>query len=285
MKTAKIVTQLQRGDTTVTILTIGELLVRLADWLRLPEDDWPPAYRDQFAAPIQVPVQSVHIARPGRSVLIDPCHPELLAHAGDLVPGAAVAPGLLAQLVAIGADPDAVDAVVITHPHFDHYCGMIDNDGHVLFPNARHFLGRADWELLQAAMAGAALPQYRAFEAVQSRGLLHPVDGPYDLGDGMRIIATPGETPGHQAVRVELDGTMLYILGDLYHHEVEVEHPQWGVYWAEAESITRSRAAISAAALTEDALFLATHIAGFGRMIRSPAGHSWVTLEEGDPHL
>jgi glyoxylase-like metal-dependent hydrolase (beta-lactamase superfamily II) len=195
------------------------------------------------------------------------------------------APGLLDQLAVIGVDPADIDTVVITHPHFDHYCGIIDNDGHVLFPQARHFLGRGDLDLVQAALTGAAPPEYRAFAVVQRHGLLYPADGPYDLGDGMRILSTPGETPGHQAVRVELEGAKLYILGDLYHHAIEVEHPAWGVSWADAAAIARSRAAITAAALTEDALFLATHIAGFGRMERTPTGHVWVTLEQGDPHL
>jgi glyoxylase-like metal-dependent hydrolase (beta-lactamase superfamily II) len=280
----KMAMRIQRGDTTVTILPIGELLVRLADWLRLAEADWPPERRELFATPLRVPVQSVHISRPGRSVLVDPCHPELLAHSGDLVPGAAPAPGLLEQLAAIGVDPAGVDTVVLTHPHFDHYCGIIDNDGNVLFPQARHFLGRADWQLLQTVLTGETPPEYRAFEVVQRHGLLHPADGPYELGDGIRILSTPGETPGHQAVRVVLEGVMLYILGDLYHHEVEVEHPTWGVYWADAETIARSRAAITAAALTEDALFIAAHIAGFGRMERAASGHVWVPAYEDDLH-
>ena len=280
-----IAMRIQRGDTTVTILTIGDLWVRLADWLRLAEADWPPAHRDLFAAPIRVPVQSVHIARPGRSVLVDPCHPELLVHSGDLVPGAAPAPGLLEQLAAIGVDPPGVDTLVITHPHFDHYCGVIDNDGKALFPRARHLLGRADWELVQTALTGAAPPEYRAFEVIHGLGLLQPTDCPYDLGDGIRLLATPGETPGHQAVRVELEGAMLYILGDLYHHTVEVERPALSVYWADAGAIARSRAAIEAAALTEDTLFIAAHIAGVGRMQRTSAGRAWATVQEGDPHL
>lgn len=264
-------TRFQLGTTAVTVLHLGDLYVRLADWLGLAEADWPKEHRSLFASPVTVPVQCVHIASPGRSVLVDACHPELLLYVGAIPPDAAPVPGLLEQLAAAGVDPAGVDTVVITHPHFDHYCGIIavgarPDEDRLLFPNACHLVGATDWEELQAALKSPASPVSRTLGLAARQGLIEVVAGPLDLGNGMSIVPTPGETPGHQAMRVESAGQMLYVLGDLYHHPVEVERPEWGVHWADPVATAQSRAAIVAAALAEDALLVATHIQGVGRL-------------------
>jgi glyoxylase-like metal-dependent hydrolase (beta-lactamase superfamily II) len=271
-------TRFPLGAATVSVLRGGTLRVRLAEWLRLDEAEWPPEHRSLFAAPVAVPVQCVHIAVGERSVLVDACHPEQLAHVGDVTDGPAV-PGLLDQLAAIGVNPADVDTLVVTHPHFDHYCGAIaagatPDDDRLLFPNARHLVGRADWDALQEALKSPASPVSRALGLADRHGLVEAVEE-CDLDDGMRIVPTPGETPGHQAVRVESAGQVLYVLGDLYHHPVEVERPGWGVHWADAAVTAKSREHLTAAALAEDALLVATHIAGVGRLRRTPAGLQW----------
>ncbi|MBX0331070.1 MBL fold metallo-hydrolase [Oscillochloris sp. ZM17-4] len=268
------------GNATVSILRLGALQARLADWLRLDPAAWPEAYRDAFAAPISVPIQCVHLALSGRSLLIDACHPQLLAHVGTPDPDAAASPGLRDQLAAVGVDPADIDTVAITHPHFDHYCGLIDVGAapagdRLLFPNARHLLGRADGEQLQADLANPATPVGRALGLVDRAGRLDLIDGARDLGDGIRILPTPGETPGHQAVRVESGGAVLYILDDLYHHPVEVAHPDLGVHWADPVATAASRAQLVAAALAERALLIAAHIPGVGRLTGTADHARW----------
>lgn len=273
-------TRFPLGDATISVLHLGDLRVRLADWLRLAEAVWPQEYRTLFADPITVPVQSVHIALPGRSVLVDACHPELLGHVGETVGGGPSVSSLLDQFAAVGVDPAAVDTLVITHPHFDHYCGAIavgatQAEDRLLFPNARHLIGRADWDSLQEALKSPASPVSRALGLADRHGLVDAVEGQHDLGDGISIVPTPGETPGHQAVRVESRGQVLYVLGDLYHHPVEVERPEWGVHWANAGSIAESREALATAALAEGALLVAAHIPGVGRLRTTPSGLRW----------
>jgi hypothetical protein len=78
-------------------------------------------------------------------------------------------------------------------------------------------------------------------------------------------------------VRVESEGSVAYCIGDLYHHVVEVEMPEWSVTWADKEQIQESRTQIAASALDEDALLIATHIVGCGRLNSSPDGLRWVS--------
>lgn len=98
------------------------------------------------------------------------------------------------------------------------------------------------------------------------------------FGGGLQIIAAPGETPGHQIVRIHAGGHMLYFLGDLYHHSVEVEHPAWMNKWNDLGANTRSRQALTERALREDALLFATHIPAVGRIRRTAAGVRWETV-------
>ena len=93
---------------------------------------------------------------------------------------------------------------------------------------------------------------------------------------GIRIIPAPGESPGHQLIRIETDGEVLYHVGDLYHHPVEVIRPEWACHWAEATAHNASRTVFLEAALPENARVLASHIAGFGRIQQVNGGMAWM---------
>ena len=99
--------------------------------------------------------------------------------------------------------------------------------------------------------------------------------GVHELGGGAQILAAPGETPGHQIVRIHSQGQTLYCVGDLYHHSLEAEQPELMMRWASRESMLASRRALVERALAENALIVATHIPGIGRLRRSGDGIAW----------
>jgi len=105
-----------------------------------------------------------------------------------------------------------------------------------------------------------------------------PVEGPRELAAGITILPSPGETPGHQTVRVNSHGKTAYCVGDLYHHTIEVDHPTWAVPWADPAVILASRTVLVDASLSEDALLIATHIDGIGRLARAKDGVTWVPV-------
>jgi N-acyl homoserine lactone hydrolase len=92
------------------------------------------------------------------------------------------------ELLKHGVEPGEVDAVVVTHLHFDHVGGAWS------FPGVPMYVQRAEWEAAQA-------PKYTIPAFLEFRGAnFRLIDGDFEVAAGLRVLATPGHTPGHQAV-------------------------------------------------------------------------------------
>jgi glyoxylase-like metal-dependent hydrolase (beta-lactamase superfamily II) len=144
-------------------------------------------------------------------------------------PAAAWAPvpgELPAALEAAGIDANQVDTVVLTHLHTDHVGWAVVRDGGGIrtpyFANARYVLQKAELEAVSTInprLDEALIAPLRASEQ------LSIVDGDSRLAAQVRIVSTPGHTPGHQSVLVETDGDALLIAGDLLVHAVQLVDP------------------------------------------------------------
>jgi glyoxylase-like metal-dependent hydrolase (beta-lactamase superfamily II) len=192
-------------------------------------------------------------------------------------------PGLAAALRQLDWTPEAVTHVIITHPHGDHYGGvMTEHNGNLSprFPNARHFLGRADWEGNDRRQDPNA-ELNRRLGAVDRRSLLELVDGEEEVAAGVQLVPAPGETPGHMVVRLLAGGETLYILGDLFHHRCEVEHLDWAPPHADARQLEQTRRLLFAALAQPGVLAIAPHEAfpGWGRMTRTGNRFRWEPFE------
>lgn len=272
---------IQLGAAKITVINIGELQFDFAYGLDVPKSEWSLRYTDLFEKPHPLPIQCIHIQLPETSALVDASLYEIAPDSPFAIPNYQPPPGLLARLAEIGVQPEEIEHVIITHAHFDHYNGTTtERDGHhePCFPNARYYLGHADWERTQTqkALQNPDSTESRSLGVLHRQGLLELIEGDLELGQGLQIIAAPGETLGHQIVRIHSEGQMLYCLGDLYHHPVEVEHPAWMTRWADVTACNASRQAFEAAALRENALLIATHIPTVGRLQRTEAGVRWV---------
>jgi N-acyl homoserine lactone hydrolase len=96
-------------------------------------------------------------------------------------------------LASVQLAPSDITAVVLSHLHFDH-CGQ------QRLLAAPVFVQRAEHHEAQR-------PRYtiaRWAEITQPR--LRLVDGDDEIADGVKLVATPGHTPGHQAVVIEARG-------------------------------------------------------------------------------
>jgi len=119
---------------------------------------------------------------------------------------------LVDQLQTLGLTPADVTFVAFSHLHFDH-TGNAN-----LFPGATWIINRRElaYALSEPRPFGVALETFSAY----SKAKTVMIDGDYDVfGDGsVRILRTPGHTPGHQILELHLKkaGTLI-LSGDLYH--------------------------------------------------------------------
>lgn len=120
-------------------------------------------------------------------------------------------------LRAVGEDPAAIDQVLISHLHYDHAGGMVDDAGRPLFPNARYVIQRAE---AQAAHAGElrlqGIMEVEQLDAVAAAGQLHEVDGEAEIAPGVTVLPTGGHTRGSQATLLGTrEGDRAILWGDL----------------------------------------------------------------------
>jgi N-acyl homoserine lactone hydrolase len=127
-----------------------------------------------------------------------------------------VAHGLLEQLREIGIAPSDITYLAFSHFHLDHT------------GNANAF-GSATWILNQAELTWALgdptppIVDPSSFSAFRSAHTIM-ISSDYDVfGDGLvRILKTPGHTPGHQVLMVKLPKSGTVVLsGDLYHLQAD----------------------------------------------------------------
>ena len=265
------------GSAPITVFNAGDIRADLAEWFGLDAEDWP-QHHDLLAQPVAVSMNAVHIVLGDASVLIDAPRWHVSLGADYMLPAYIPPPDVSTQLRSAGIAPESITHVVITHAHFDHFNGLIDSSpshGQAIglrFPNARHYIGRADWD---AKLCDADGETKAIFDALDTHSLLVRVEHDHTIASGIDILAAPGETPGHQIVRLHNDDQSLYIIGDLVHHAVEFTQPNWNVTWADARANQISRTRFMAAAQVEDAHFVAGHIRGVGRFNRVNSKVVW----------
>lgn len=120
----------------------------------------------------------------------------------------------------VGFRPEDVDIVIDTHLHFDHAGGntYVDRDGEVRlsFPRATYYVQRSEWEfahLNNERVRASYLPHN--FEAVSDAGHFEWLEGEREIVPGVRVLPTPGHTPGHQSVLVTSEDESACFLADL----------------------------------------------------------------------
>ncbi|MFJ8885623.1 MBL fold metallo-hydrolase [Streptomyces sp. NPDC102402] len=135
------------------------------------------------------------------------------------VPGA-----LPASLAAAGIEPSDVDTVVLTHLHTDHVgWAVVGEEARPFFPNAEYLLQQAEIDAIEEIN-----PQLRStvIDPLRKAGQLRLLDGGAPLSSGVRVLATPGHTPGHQSVLVESGRDLVAVTGDLLVHAIQLLHPE-----------------------------------------------------------
>ncbi len=192
------------------------------------------------------------IEHPSGKVLFDTgVHPKWKGQGSATSSGMAVIVGdeddVVSRLATLGVQPEDIDHVVVSHLHFDHAGGL------QFFPHATIYVQEVEL-------------RFAYWPAVYQRSVYdrddfdhdlkwRELDGEYDIfGDGaVRILPTPGHTPGHQSLCVELPSRLHVFAADASYLEAKMRQRRVpGIVWSPdamvaswwvLEAIERSRGA------------------------------------------
>ncbi len=178
---------------------------------------------------LNVSIHALLVQAPGLNLVVDTCigndRPRGITGKRPL------ATKFLESLEATGVKRTDVNAVVCTHLHVDHvgWNTMLDGDKWVpTFPNARYLIGKQEFAHWSNEEDGEA-PQILAdsVQPIFDAGLADLVAMDHKLTNSIRLMPTPGHTPGHVSVVIESGGKTAIITGDLMHHPCQIAHPDW----------------------------------------------------------
>lgn len=173
----------------------------IAGWVSGPAGVW--RRGDDLDRTLRFPVPAYLIETDSERILVDTgLHPEAATDARKRY-GHTFGPfGLeLEASIAEQLDLSTITKVVLTHLHFDHAGGLS-----LLPPDVPIIVQRREWDAGYDDAAVARNFYYgRDYSSAAEQIVL--VDGDHDLlGDGsVRLLLTPGHTPGHQSLRLSED--------------------------------------------------------------------------------
>jgi glyoxylase-like metal-dependent hydrolase (beta-lactamase superfamily II) len=143
--------------------------------------------------------------------------------------------GLLPTLELIGVSPTAITDVIFSHAHGDHLWGT-SSDGHIVFPNAQHYLPQLEWEDLhredipEFAVPFIEFAKNQLQPLVDNNGQLAFYGDEDEVVQGIQAVATLGHSGGHHALIIESDGQQLLLPFDVLGHSIlHLRHPEWAM--------------------------------------------------------
>jgi N-acyl homoserine lactone hydrolase len=169
---------------------------------------------------------------------------------------------LVHRLDSIGLEPDDVDAVVISHLHFDHAGGA------ALFPKAELIVQQDEYAYAHHPAPFLAPFYYRkTFDLPDYRWRL--LDGDTALVPGVTVLRSEGHTPGHQSLLVELPetGPILLAADSCYLQEHIEQERVPGIVWDPTLAYHSIKRLKTIARLTGSRIF-PSHDPGFWRSVR-----------------
>jgi glyoxylase-like metal-dependent hydrolase (beta-lactamase superfamily II) len=152
----------------------------------------------------------------------------------------------LENLAAAHVTPDEITHVLCTHLHVDHVgwnTRLVDGKWVPTFPNAKYLFSRVEYEFWSQQFTTGAFkgdPYYLdCIAPIFDAGLSSLVEMDVELDEGVRLIPSPGHTPGHVCVLISSAGQNAIMSGDIMHHPLQCAEPQWNSCFCVDQDLAR----------------------------------------------
>ncbi|TYL75913.1 MBL fold metallo-hydrolase [Bradyrhizobium cytisi] len=136
-------------------------------------------------------------------------------------------------LAAAGVSVDDIDFVMCTHLHVDHvgWNTRLENGRWVpTFPKARYVFAKQEYDHWFAENAKTEIPPFADSVLPVVEAKRHElVSNDHQIGDHVRIVPTPGHTPGHIAVAMGRGQDDAVFSGDLMHSPLQTIYPELSI--------------------------------------------------------
>lgn len=197
---------------------------------------------------------------------------------------------------AAGYSPEEIDAVLLTHMHPDHACGVTLPGGKRAFPNATVWAAERDANYWLDVKQEGSLPEEQRPFFKMARDAISPYAAVgkfkiFNEGDavtpGIQVVPSNGHTPGHTSYLLSSGNEKMLLWGDIVHvHSVQLPHPEVTIAVdVDPKAAVASRTRLFAEAARERWLVAAAHLPfpGIGHLRKEKKGYSWVPVEYRNP--
>src|SRR5438309_6311281 len=136
----------------------------------------------------------------------------------------------LSGLNAAGFSVDDIDFVMCTHLHVDHvgWNTRLENVRWVpTFPKARYVFAKQEFDYWAGLHAQKRITVFEdSVLPIAEAGKAELVSNDHQLGDHVRLLPTPGHTPGHVAFQFGKARDEAVMSGDLMHSPLQTRYPE-----------------------------------------------------------
>jgi glyoxylase-like metal-dependent hydrolase (beta-lactamase superfamily II) len=171
-------------------------------------------------------------------------------------------------LESIGAGPNEVTHVVMTHLHTDHVgWNTVEQDGKWVptFPKARYLFPKDEYDYWKAEFDKDKGTNQGSFEdsvvPVVEAGMADFMDGKNEVAGCLTPEPVPGHAPGMLSFRIRSRGEEGIFTADVMHNVIQIARPDWNDrYCLWPDKALESRAAVLRRAAERNALIMPMHL-------------------------
>lgn len=216
-----------------------ELIAQQGAWLSS-------RFYDAASDRLVLSMQSFLLRSAGKIILVDTCVGDCKHRVRPEFDG--IRWNWLDRLKQAGISPEQVDIVLSTHLHVDHIgwnTQWVDGRWVPTFPNARYLFVDKEYDYWSSEAGRTALQRTGDYvedsvRPIFEAGLADIVSAGHRIDEALRLIHTPGHTPGHVCIEIQSEGQTAIIMGDLLHHPLQCRFPHWSTRFCSDAYLSRA---------------------------------------------